>query len=840
MKTKNFFSGLCAWLILVQSTVFAYTPEQESAYRWAYNNWLTHQRTIEAANMNWVVTKQSAAQMLINYMENVSGDFAFSWKLCSFPDENTISPEFRTYAKKVCAYGIMWTNGENFNPMNPVTKAQLWTIISRLMRWHTYDNPQGNYYTKHLEALKNNGFMSDISNPTTTYARRWDFMALLQKVNEKSVSNYQVYQPSIPTYTPAVVAPKVQTKKTTTKEVAASIMEYIAKNNVNTTNSVISWDTVSYSFKQAIDSLQEDKTLEEKILSSDKIKSSFEFSTNIDYEDLWKIDFSFDTDWEVDLDELKGDISTKLETLIDVDDAKAEIEWDVELRCLNNKLYARIKKLGVESDSFDPSNYESLDLVEALKWKRIYVDLKDYEDSLSDEDIQSIKDAFKEAKEKQLKLSDLLYNNGKTTYNGKFSDYKWRQWWKFSINLKTILKYINFEEILLSKEDMDSDSVSSIKMIIDMLNSLEWYIVISWDDVVFIIENLDLYTSSYTYDDSYNYSKVYDYVWSMSISYNTNWMINGYITDENKMPVVAIVSKMNWDVVTTTVKDDDHNEVLTIKNDKAKSTYTFKNDELWSVKVKKIDKSTNKKIDRSYDISIEVSKDLLWWEESLVIPFKTRVVMEAASKIDVQTPSWAITIEEAEELLSKTPNMMSAQWRARDVARKNDMAQIQTAIITSQQDRWAFPGMESNVWRDSNKKETTNATKWLMVSEISDNLIKAWMRSIPMDPNLSNKTYWLWQLKSLTFVKWWEYLYLVTKRNWVTNWWFALMATQETEGWSNRVVCENKSGLENWYIEEWTDLKDIELCSALTKWNSCSAKNCTYKDESELRYILLY
>jgi prepilin-type N-terminal cleavage/methylation domain-containing protein len=33
------------------------------------------------------------------------------------------------------------------------------------------------------------------------------------------------------------------------------------------------------------------------------------------------------------------------------------------------------------------------------------------------------------------------------------------------------------------------------------------------------------------------------------------------------------------------------------------------------------------------------------------------------------------------------PRMQSAQGRARDVARKNALAQIQTAIITSQQDK---------------------------------------------------------------------------------------------------------------------------------------------------------
>lgn len=52
-------------------------------------------------------------------------------------------------------------------------------------------------------------------------------------------------------------------------------------------------------------------------------------------------------------------------------------------------------------------------------------------------------------------------------------------------------------------------------------------------------------------------------------------------------------------------------------------------------------------------------------------------------------------------IASLMPRMQSAQGRARDVARKNDLAQIQTAIITSQQDRGAYPGMDDNEAKSS-------------------------------------------------------------------------------------------------------------------------------------------
>ena len=83
---------------------------------------------------------------------------------------------------------------------------------------------------------------------------------------------------------------------------------------------------------------------------------------------------------------------------------------------------------------------------------------------------------------------------------------------------------------------------------------------------------------------------------------------------------------------------------------------------------------------------------------------------------------------------------------------------------------------------------------------------------------------------------------MVSTRNWVTNGGFVLMANTEVEWWSNRVVCKNGQWLNKWYIQEGTDLKDIHTCQSFKKWSTCSSNNyeCTYTDEEELRYILLY
>ncbi len=175
---------------------------------------------------------------------------------------------------------------------------------------------------------------------------------------------------------------------------------------------------------------------------------------------------------------------------------------------------------------------------------------------------------------------------------------------------------------------------------------------------------------------------------------------------------------------------------------------------------------------------------------------------------------------------SLMPRMQSAQGRARDVARKNDLAQIQTAIITSYYDKWIWPGM--------NNKDFWSAKYWMQMSSIEKELISAWMSNVPKDPLQTNKNSWLWS----AWVNW-GYLYIVAKRSWVNNAWFALMANMEVEWGSNWVVCENNK---QWYINNDTDLSNIKLCNTISKWNTCSNYNwqCTYTNTDQLRYVLLY
>ena len=183
------------------------------------------------------------------------------------------------------------------------------------------------------------------------------------------------------------------------------------------------------------------------------------------------------------------------------------------------------------------------------------------------------------------------------------------------------------------------------------------------------------------------------------------------------------------------------------------------------------------------------------------------------------------------------PRMQAAQWRARDVSRKTALSQVQSAIVTSQWDKWKWP------WTCDSSHTTNCATGWISLDAISWDLITAWMSTVPVDP-LKSPVSWIW---GYTWDKAWNYGYIVTYRNWSKNWWFALMAKTEVQWWSNWVVCSGStcsaSAGTNWCITGGTDIAKIRLCETITEWDTCSNDyqgTCAYANDSQLRYIVVY
>ena len=187
-RILSFLIWISAITLSIISCTFAYTQEQKEAYQWAYKYGITTQTTIEQAKMNSPLTRQAFAKMVVNYLENVVWVEESSYSSCSFPDENKITKDLKPYAKKTCAYEIMWSNWKNFNPTQQVDRAQLWTVISRILWWDKYNVSGKWYYIYHLNALQRAGIMNKINNPKS-YTKRWDVMIMLKRLYEKYGSN---------------------------------------------------------------------------------------------------------------------------------------------------------------------------------------------------------------------------------------------------------------------------------------------------------------------------------------------------------------------------------------------------------------------------------------------------------------------------------------------------------------------------------------------------------------------------------------------------------------------------------------------------------------------------
>lgn len=169
------------------------------------------------------------------------------------------------------------------------------------------------------------------------------------------------------------------------------------------------------------------------------------------------------------------------------------------------------------------------------------------------------------------------------------------------------------------------------------------------------------------------------------------------------------------------------------------------------------------------------------------------------------------------------PRMQWAQWRARDVARKNDLNQLQSAILVAQQDNWKWPGQDNGIsnWTGIDPNGT-----------IANLLVTAGLNSIPVDPLTASSFTWLGSGSNT--ISSWYYGYILLQKDWVSNWWFALMAKTETPWWSNYVVCGNTGVITNT-----RDTKGFKLCPSLSE-GVCSMETCQYSSAGELRYVLVY
>ena len=192
---KFLFSFLLLFPFSIAFANASYTSDEKAAYTWAFNKWITTKSTIDKANMKWEVSRIELAKMISNYAIKTLKKKKDTSKKCVFTDVTSdLDLQYDNWVTNVCQLWLMWQWITKFRPYDKVTRAEFWTILSRLLYWDKYNwwNP---YYKLHVNKLYLVWIMSDINWVAKNNETRGNVMIMLKKsadlwsiINESTVS----------------------------------------------------------------------------------------------------------------------------------------------------------------------------------------------------------------------------------------------------------------------------------------------------------------------------------------------------------------------------------------------------------------------------------------------------------------------------------------------------------------------------------------------------------------------------------------------------------------------------------------------------------------------------
>ncbi len=186
------------------------------------------------------------------------------------------------------------------------------------------------------------------------------------------------------------------------------------------------------------------------------------------------------------------------------------------------------------------------------------------------------------------------------------------------------------------------------------------------------------------------------------------------------------------------------------------------------------------------------------------------------------------------------PRLQGAQSAARDSARKSDLSQLGSAILSYYNNRGEYPWTWSdNTWDAANRMIPAENIRDILMQVVE-------LSSLPTDPNRSNyisfkkegneaQATWNY-FSSNNDIENGQYGYARMKKNTIKNGWYLLMARTETEWWSNF--------LSTIWVEE--DLKNFKLCNGFEivpegqESTSATGWICKYSNKGQLRYVYVF
>lgn len=176
-----------------------WTPELKLSYEWAIqkeffeNNEINHQSFLKP------MTRIELAQMIIALTE-VTWQEPNIEKKCEFADLKWAPEATRVAAQLVCQFDIMGINQDvsplkNFDPDEIVTRDQLTTVISRIIRRSRYNQGGKTFYERHIEKLVEEGLLAGtapndekiIDTTPNLVEAKGIFYLLLQRAEKKNL-----------------------------------------------------------------------------------------------------------------------------------------------------------------------------------------------------------------------------------------------------------------------------------------------------------------------------------------------------------------------------------------------------------------------------------------------------------------------------------------------------------------------------------------------------------------------------------------------------------------------------------------------------------------------------
>ncbi|MDR0370062.1 MAG: S-layer homology domain-containing protein [Candidatus Peribacteria bacterium] len=163
--------------------------DQQDLYDWAKEHKLTDTTSKEEMRLQDNITRAEIAKVIVSYINSLDSsqaqnDTDNNDKCSSFTDLNQVNAELQSYIIKACEYGLMGyyadgeTTKEKFFPNGDITRAEVVTIISRMLRGNTYKGTEEERYQKHLLALKKENIIQTDRNPMEVELREYVFLML--------------------------------------------------------------------------------------------------------------------------------------------------------------------------------------------------------------------------------------------------------------------------------------------------------------------------------------------------------------------------------------------------------------------------------------------------------------------------------------------------------------------------------------------------------------------------------------------------------------------------------------------------------------------------------------